>query len=86
MIMKPRVRTIDRISAYARGWDLYFIHQEREYYQARYLMDLSPKCEAVDFTLSRWNTPAVRYRPQPLHILCVNVDSKNYRIIKGAGL
>lgn len=69
--MKPRVVPVTRESAYARGFDGIWIHRDFNHRKARQLFEMYPHAVVVDFTRPTWNTSAVRYRPEPLHIIYV---------------
>lgn len=69
--MKPNLFSISKEAAFARGFDMKWIHAELEHRMARLYYQLYPTCISFDVTCSVWNTRQVRYNPEPGHIIYV---------------
>ena len=69
--MKPRVISISRVAAFARGFDGKWIYRDYNHRVARRLMEDYPGCEVVDITSPTWNPSTVRYVPEPGHVIYI---------------
>jgi hypothetical protein len=87
--LKPRVESIIRVQAFARGFDGVYLNKTYDYKIARKLLEYHPGAEAVDITNPRWNTPQVRYVPEDRHIIYIKATGgkwgKSSRTRVGSG-
>jgi hypothetical protein len=59
--MKPRLKPITRVEAFAQGFDGLYLNLTYDYRLARMIMTDFPRCNQVNISDSRWNTRQTRY-------------------------
>ena len=78
-------RTITRLTAFSRGFDLEYLYNEHDFKVARTILDNNPRVEIVYFARRLHNTIRTRYNPPPGTAVYVKAAKNRAAVLRIGG-